>query len=204
MFLKWSKEPVEGALAFFQPHLDKLKPTSFKYNNGGQKELLKSRIVITGKGRAEYYKAWVQFIRECYKFNGILTLLDVKDDDELKVHISMLIDDSCEVVAIGDSQPTLLEGVYALIVAQAGSTLFDGLQKVGKDLFVDKGNVYGAATVLVSTSSLAKSASVRSLSTPSPANLAKSSSVRSLSTPSPAKSSETPTSLLSDSPSGLR
>lgn len=150
MYLKWSQERVEGALAFFQPAPDKVKPSSFKYNNGGQKQILMSKVGITGQGRTDYYRTWLQFIRECWKFKGVLTVLEAEEVPELKVKIVMLVDENDKIIAAQVDQPMSLEGIHAVVVAQPGTTIFDGLSTMAKDLFIHTGHPFGAATALTS------------------------------------------------------
>lgn len=148
MYLKWSREPVEGALAFFQPTPEKVSPSSFKYDKGGQKEVLKSKVGTTGQGRTDYYRTWVQFIRECWKFQGVLTVLEAEEAPELKVKIVMLVDENHKVIDVGVNQPVSLEGIHAVVVAQSGTTIFNGMSTMAKNLFIETGHVYGAATAL--------------------------------------------------------
>eukprot|EP00746_Dinoflagellata_sp_MGD_P015248 gnl/MRDRNA2_/MRDRNA2_133793_c0_seq1.p1 gnl/MRDRNA2_/MRDRNA2_133793_c0~~gnl/MRDRNA2_/MRDRNA2_133793_c0_seq1.p1 ORF type:complete len:278 (+),score=64.69 gnl/MRDRNA2_/MRDRNA2_133793_c0_seq1:93-926(+) len=157
MYLKWSTEQLEGALAFFQPDPEKVSPSSFKYNNGGQKEILKSKVSTTGIGRQDYYKTWVQFIRECWKFKGVLNVLEAEEAPELKVKLVMLVEQTHKVICVSVKQPVSLEGIGAVVVAQSGTTIFEGMSTMAKNLFVETGHVYGAATALTSTPSPARS-----------------------------------------------
>lgn len=71
MWLKYSKEPIEHALAFFEPSPAKVAPDSFKYKSGGQKVQLMTSMGVDHK---KYYNAWVAFVREGYKQEGTLTV----------------------------------------------------------------------------------------------------------------------------------
>lgn len=148
MYLKWSRDPVEGALAFFQPDPYRVSPSSFKYNNGGQKEVLKSKVSTTGIGRQDYYKTWVQFIRECWKFKGVLKILEAEEAPELKVKLVMQVDENHKVICVNVGQAVSLEGIHAVVVAQSGTTIFEGMSTMPKNLFIETGHVYGAATAL--------------------------------------------------------
>lgn len=143
--LKWSKEPVEGALAFFEPSPEKVSPASFKYKNGGQKEVLKSKLGIS---RKDYYKSWVLFVREGWKNNAVLTVLDSEKDEHLGVKLALQekaqTGESYKVIHVDVGQRVSLAEMQAVAVAHRDATAFD-VSTMGKATFVEAGNTHGAA-----------------------------------------------------------
>jgi hypothetical protein len=65
---KWSKEErPAGAVAFFEPSLDKVAPTSWKYNNGGRRVVLLSGAMSGDGPPAKYYDSWINYLSEARK-----------------------------------------------------------------------------------------------------------------------------------------
>eukprot|EP00930_Biecheleria_cincta_P067326 TRINITY_DN5384_c0_g1_i1.p1 TRINITY_DN5384_c0_g1~~TRINITY_DN5384_c0_g1_i1.p1 ORF type:complete len:669 (+),score=180.63 TRINITY_DN5384_c0_g1_i1:48-2009(+) len=76
---RWSKVFVEGSVGFFDPSLDKVPTTSWKYNNGGTRVVLMSGTSAARGAPAKYYEAWISFLNEARKMGGKFTMLPAED-----------------------------------------------------------------------------------------------------------------------------
>eukprot|EP00931_Biecheleriopsis_adriatica_P022086 TRINITY_DN14291_c0_g1_i2.p1 TRINITY_DN14291_c0_g1~~TRINITY_DN14291_c0_g1_i2.p1 ORF type:complete len:747 (-),score=283.63 TRINITY_DN14291_c0_g1_i2:46-2253(-) len=76
---KWSKTLVEGAFAYCEPSLAKVASSSWKYNNGGARQVLFTGASMGRGVPAKYYSSWVQYLTEARKVGGKLTLLPSTD-----------------------------------------------------------------------------------------------------------------------------
>ena len=72
LFVHWSAEPVEGALAFFAPRKN---VPGFKFKqNGGRSELIREMSGGTGERIKRYYSGICQFIKLAKSFDASLVL----------------------------------------------------------------------------------------------------------------------------------
>lgn len=137
---KWSKEPVEGAVAFFEPSLSQVPPTSWKYNNGG-----KRRVVFThtmsggGKQVPRYYESWISFLNEGRKMEGKFSLLPIADED-FATQVLFQEKGEMEIIRSTVGQPVDLmdKGVVAVINAANSEkvSFFDGTSNIESGIFM--------------------------------------------------------------------
>jgi gelsolin len=137
LILTWSKEPVKGALSFFQPG----KPVAdHKYkSNSGREELTRGTDSTPKNG----FQGWCNYLKLAREFAGTITV-NTKDV-QVCVH-----DDSNKILRIAPGQSFQLHE-YQMPAVGAWPTskaLFEGAVNTGRDHFINTAQAAGAALVL--------------------------------------------------------
>jgi len=137
LILTWSKEPVKGALSFFQPG----KPVAdHKYkSNGGREELTRGTDSTPKNG----FQGWCNYLKLAREFNGTVTV-NTKDV-QVCVHDD---DNKIRRVAAGESFQLHSYQMPAVGAWPASKALFEGAQNTGRDHFINTAQAAGAALVL--------------------------------------------------------
>lgn len=80
LFMIWSEEPVDGAMAYFIPQKE---VPAYKYQErDGKNEIIRG---LAGN-RKQYFSGWVQFVKTALDNKGILILLDGDKDVDIFYH----------------------------------------------------------------------------------------------------------------------
>ena len=131
LFLNWSHEPVEGALAYFRPQKNVPK---FKFKkNGGRSEILRDCAMMKIK---RHYSGWCQFVKLAKSFQGEIVILS----EDLRVHVNH----AGPVVELTRGQFFSLDEAVAVSVLNRANDAFS-VQTMIKSLFIEVGNQHGAA-----------------------------------------------------------
>jgi len=137
LFLTWSKEPIKGALSYFQP----AKPVpAHKYTtNGGREELTRGTDSTPKNG----FQGWCNYLKLAREFNGTITV-NTKDV-QVCVH-----DDSNKLNKINPGEQFSLHEYQMPAVGAwpASKALFEGAMNTGRDHFINTAQAAGAALVL--------------------------------------------------------
>jgi len=137
LILTWSKEPIKGALSFFQPG----KPVAdHKYKSNGGREELTRGVDSTPKNG---FQGWCNYLKLAREFAGTITV-NTKDV-QVCVH-----DDSNKIKRITPGETFQLHD-YQMPAVGAWPTskaLFEGAVNTGRDHFINTAQAAGAALVL--------------------------------------------------------
>merc|ERR1740138_667928 len=109
MYIVWSHEPVEGALAYGRP---KLEVPAFKFARDGRWELQRN---INGN-KSSYYLAWGMFVKNCAKFECVITDLTTVEGVSPPLPVCMWLHYATDLrlMRVSSSQPFSLEDVDAV------------------------------------------------------------------------------------------
>jgi len=137
LILTWSKDPVKGALSFFQPG----KPVAdHKYkSNGGREELTRGTDSTPKNG----FQGWCNYLKLAREFNGTVTV-NTKDV-QVCIH-----DDNNKIKRINPGESFQLHEYQmpAVGVWATSKALFEGAVNTGRDHFINTAQAAGAALVL--------------------------------------------------------
>ena len=137
LYLNWSKEPIKGALSFFQPG----KPVAdHKYkSNGGREELTRG----TDSTPKNAFQGWCNYLKLARENNGTITVNTT--DVQVCVH-----DDANKIKRITTGETFTLHDYQMPAVGAwpASKALFEGAVNTGRDHFINTAQGAGAALVL--------------------------------------------------------
>jgi len=131
LFINWTKEKVEGAIAYFKP---KKKVPGFKFTQKGGKEELTRGCESTEM--KNYYIGVCNFVKMCKEFDGDLVLFR-NDVCAVYVHLE---GDKIEKWECGKWYDIQALPKLCASVQPSGSTAYEGVQSLGKDAFISTGS----------------------------------------------------------------
>jgi hypothetical protein len=165
-WVQWTKEPVDGALAYFFPY--KTPAEHYFTTNLGKRELGRGMgTPRNAKPGGEFYCCWVSFLKEAHKYSGPVTF--VANVEKLPVWI--FLNKEGEVTRPGVGSTFSLKGIsVAAVVPQLTSTEIVDVGQMAVKLFKDKCKKVGWTAHLESNVS-----AVQKLDTAKPVTLRRSS-----------------------------
>eukprot|EP00920_Eleutheroschizon_duboscqi_P032433 GHVT01078327.1.p1 GENE.GHVT01078327.1~~GHVT01078327.1.p1 ORF type:complete len:162 (+),score=6.26 GHVT01078327.1:2039-2524(+) len=138
MFLQWSKEHVNGALAFIRP--GKPVPT-FKFKqNGGKSELIRNMQ----QDHTKYYHGWCSFVKVGKQYDGTYFLLSSGAPPR---PIQVVFNVKNSLISVEADREYHLGDVDAVSVVPRDNTDFIANTNMALSLFTTRGNSAGAVHV---------------------------------------------------------
>jgi len=140
---KWSvSERPEGAVAFFEPSLSKVAPTSWKYNNGGRRVVLLSGAMSGTGPPAKYYDSWINYLSEARKMGGKVTFLPF-EDPILKPQVIFQKPDDPTLFHAKIGEPIEMSEQAVVVIVAEDEKTFDCPDMVG-GIFMNEGRKLGS------------------------------------------------------------
>ncbi|CAD7976458.1 unnamed protein product [Amoebophrya sp. A25] len=138
LFLKWSKEPVEGALAFFEAGKP-IPPFKFSTNHG------KQQLMKECQNKNKFFEGWGAFLKEALcRFNARSLKIFDKQNAREEVQIALLERSTSAVTRIESGQEWSgdVTTVFAFAVVPKDNESFK-LGTLDQNLFVSKAKIEG-------------------------------------------------------------
>ncbi|KAL8273677.1 hypothetical protein Esti_002389 [Eimeria stiedai] len=139
LFIVWSRTPVEGAFAFFEP---KKAVAEFKFKDkGGKAEITRNLM----EDKTKYYHGWCEFFKFGAENHGICKLLPGAEQAPLKVDVAFLDGNRVQRLQEGNSLPA--KNLTAIGCVPRGDPAFQA-QTLAKEVFFRNARKGGAAILL--------------------------------------------------------
>jgi len=145
--LHYSRTAIADAIGFWMPGAGKVIQ-GFKFSqNCGRVEIIKG-IAGGDANKKKYYSGWCQFVKAARAFNGLVCKWP--DRAGIEVDLYVFYNETSEVVKIQDGELFDTSKIDAVSCLRKGATVFDGVKKTPKRVFLDKGNSVGRCVDVVS------------------------------------------------------
>eukprot|EP00924_Labyrinthula_sp_SR-Ha-C_P013730 snap_masked-scaffold_5-processed-gene-11.10-mRNA-1 protein AED:1.00 eAED:1.00 QI:0/-1/0/0/-1/1/1/0/196 len=132
-FAKWSESKVEGALAKYTPKSQRDIPGYLK-NSKKPREV--SRNIMVGSNE-KFYDSYVGFVRDAYKYSGVLVNLNEDGGTGMRTAMAFL-DNSDKVFAPQNGSKISVDQYKAVAVFSESAKIFKGVKTLHEMGFLGK------------------------------------------------------------------